>query len=128
MAAGEMLVAGPPGEAVGVVVMVAPGTPGMAVARAEEAELCLLAVSAQARREGIGHALVERCTELAGEKGWRAIALWSRPYQTAAPPPLRIARLPAPARARRDRRERLRPARLPPPLNCINFSSAGWTS
>ena len=84
MAAGRMLVAGPPGEALGVVVMVAPGTPGMAVARDEEAELCLLAVSAQARRSGIGRALVERCTDLAREKNWRAIALWSRPYQTTA--------------------------------------------
>jgi ribosomal protein S18 acetylase RimI-like enzyme len=84
MAAGDVFVAGPAGKAVGVVVMVAPGTPGMAVARDEEAELCLLAVSSQARREGIGRALVERCTDLAREKGWPAIALWSRPYQTAA--------------------------------------------
>jgi ribosomal protein S18 acetylase RimI-like enzyme len=84
MSAGRMLVAGAPGEAVGVVVMVAPGTPGMAVARDEEAELCLLAVASQARRKGIGRALVERCTDLAHEKCWRAIALWSRPYQTAA--------------------------------------------
>ena len=26
----------------------------------------------------------ERCAELARAKGWPAIALWSRPYQTAA--------------------------------------------
>lgn len=84
MAAGEMFVAGPPGKALGVVVMVAPGTPGMAVARDEEAELCLLAVSSRARHRGIGRALVERCTHLVREKGWPAIALWSRPYQTAA--------------------------------------------
>jgi ribosomal protein S18 acetylase RimI-like enzyme len=84
MAAGKMFAAGPPGKALGVVVIVAPGTPGMAVARGEEAELCLLAVSSSARREGIGRALVERCADLAREKDWRAIALWSRPYQTAA--------------------------------------------
>lgn len=84
MAAGRMLVAGPPGEALGVVVLVGPGTPGMAVARGEEAELCLLAVASRARRSGIGRALVDRCHELARESGWRAIALWSRPYQTAA--------------------------------------------
>jgi ribosomal protein S18 acetylase RimI-like enzyme len=84
MTAGEVLVAGSPGKARGVVVIVAPGTPGMAVARGEEAELCLLAVSARARRDGIGRALVERCADLARVKGWRAIALWSRPYQTAA--------------------------------------------
>jgi ribosomal protein S18 acetylase RimI-like enzyme len=84
MAAGEMFAAGSPGEALGVVVMVAPGTPGMAVARDEEAELRLLAVSSRVRREGIGRALVERCTDLAREEGWPAIALWSRPYQVAA--------------------------------------------
>jgi ribosomal protein S18 acetylase RimI-like enzyme len=84
MAAGRMLVAGPPGRALGVVVLVAPGTPGVAIARDEEAELCLLAVSSRARRGGIGRALVERCTDLAREKDWRAVALWSRPYQTAA--------------------------------------------
>jgi ribosomal protein S18 acetylase RimI-like enzyme len=84
IAAGEVLVAGPPDKALGVVVLVAPGTPGMAVAQGEEAELCLLAVSSRARGDGIGRALVERCTDLAREKGWRAIALWSRPYQTAA--------------------------------------------
>jgi ribosomal protein S18 acetylase RimI-like enzyme len=84
MGAGKVLAAGPPGKALGVVVMVAPGTPGMAVARGEEAELCLLAVSSRARRNGIGRGLVERCTDLANEKSWRAIALWSRPYQTAA--------------------------------------------
>ncbi len=81
---GRVFVAGPPGEAVGVVVLVAPGTPGMAVARGDEAELRLLAVSSEERRGGIGRALVERCTDQAREKGWRAIALWSRPYQAAA--------------------------------------------
>lgn len=84
MAAGRMFVAGSPGKALGVIVLVAPGTPGMAVARGEEAELCLLAVSSTERGNGIGRALVERCTDLAGEESWPAIALWSRPYQTAA--------------------------------------------
>jgi RimJ/RimL family protein N-acetyltransferase len=84
MAAGRVLVTGAPGEALGVVVLVAPGTPGMAVARDEEAELRLLAVSPRARRTGIGRALVDRCTDLAREEGWGAIALWSREYQTAA--------------------------------------------
>lgn len=84
MATGGMLVAGAPGEALGVVVLVAPGTPGVAVARGEEAELRLLAVSSTARRQGIGRALVEACADLAREKHWGAIALWSRPYQTAA--------------------------------------------
>jgi ribosomal protein S18 acetylase RimI-like enzyme len=84
IAAGEMLVAGSPDRTAGVVVLIAPGTPGMAVARGEESELCLLAVSARARRDGFGRALVERCTGLAREKDWRGIALWSRPYQTAA--------------------------------------------
>ena len=84
IAAGTMLVTGAPGEALGVVVIVAPETPGMAVARGGEAELRLLAVSPPARRNGVGRALVEACTGLAREEGWGAIALWSRPYQSAA--------------------------------------------
>jgi ribosomal protein S18 acetylase RimI-like enzyme len=84
LAVGTMFATGPLGEALGVVLLVAPGTPGRAVARDEEAELCLLAVSSRARHRGVGRALVEHCTSLAGEKAWPAIALWSRPYQTAA--------------------------------------------
>jgi ribosomal protein S18 acetylase RimI-like enzyme len=69
---------------VGVVALAAPGAPGRAVAEAGEAELSRLVVAASARRLGIGRGLADRCSELAQAAGWNAIALWSRPYQTAA--------------------------------------------
>jgi ribosomal protein S18 acetylase RimI-like enzyme len=72
------------GAVVGVVALVAPGTPDRAVAQVDEAELSRLVVSASVRRLGIGRALVGHCHELARASGWSAIALWSRSYQTAA--------------------------------------------
>jgi len=72
------------GAVVGVVALAAPGTPGRAIAQAEEAELSRLVVSASARRLGIGRALVGHCHELARASEWSAIALWSRRYQVAA--------------------------------------------
>jgi ribosomal protein S18 acetylase RimI-like enzyme len=69
---------------VGVVALMAPGTPGAAVARAGEAELSRLVVVAPARHLGIGRALVAHCSERAEATGWSAIALWSRRYQVAA--------------------------------------------
>ena len=82
-AAAHMLVAERDGEVVGVVALLAPGEPSRAVAVDGEAELARLAVGSGARRHGIGRALTERCAELARTEGWPAIALWSRPYQTA---------------------------------------------
>ncbi len=81
---GHVLVGEAGGAIVGVVALRAPGAPALAVARAGEAELSRLAVSASARRRGIGRALVVRCEEIAHAEGWQAIALWSRPYQGAA--------------------------------------------
>jgi ribosomal protein S18 acetylase RimI-like enzyme len=87
-AAAEVWVAeGEGGEAggpVAVVVLRPPGAPGSAVARAGEAELSRLAVSAAARRRGLGRALVELCGERARALGATAVALWSRPYQAEA--------------------------------------------
>jgi len=80
----QVLVAEREGVVVGVVALAAPGTPGRAVAQADEAELSRLVVAASARRLGIGQALVSHCHELASAAGWSAIALWSRRYQTAA--------------------------------------------
>ena len=71
------------GAVVGVVALLAPGEQGLAVAREGEAELARLVVGSAARRRGIGRALAERCAELVRAEGWEAIALWSRPYQTA---------------------------------------------
>lgn len=82
--ADRLLVAELDGAVAGVVALFAPGTSGRAVAWDEEAELSRLAVRAKVRGQGIGRALAERCTELAREEGWPAIALWSRPYQSAA--------------------------------------------
>lgn len=82
-AAAHMLVAERDGEVVGVVALLAPGEPSRAVAVEGEAELARLVVGSGARRQGIGRALAERCAELARAEGWPAIALWSRPYQTA---------------------------------------------
>jgi len=82
-AAAHLLVAERDGEVVGVVALLAPEEPSRAVAGAEEAELARLVVGSTARRCGIGSDLAERCATLAREQGWKAIALWSRSYQTA---------------------------------------------
>jgi ribosomal protein S18 acetylase RimI-like enzyme len=81
---GRMFVAEREGTVVGIVALAAPGTPDLAIAQGEEAELSRLVVSASARRLRIGRALVGHCHELARGSGWSAIALWSRRYQTAA--------------------------------------------
>jgi ribosomal protein S18 acetylase RimI-like enzyme len=72
------------GEVVAVVALFPPGSPARSVAGPGEAELARLAVAVAARRRGIGRALVEGCAERAPGLGAEAIALWSRPYQTAA--------------------------------------------
>jgi ribosomal protein S18 acetylase RimI-like enzyme len=82
-AATHFLVAELDGAVVGVVALLAPGEPTLAVAREGEAELARLVVGSTARHQGIGRMLANRCTELARREGWRAIALWSRPYQRA---------------------------------------------
>ena len=82
-AAAHLLVAESEGEVVGVVALLAPEEPSRGVAVEGEAELARLVVGSGARRQGIGRALAERCAELARDEGWPAIALWSRPYQTA---------------------------------------------
>lgn len=82
-AATHFLVAELDGAVVGVVALLAPSETSRAVAREGEAELARLVVGAAARRQGIGWALADRCSDLARTKDWPAIALWSRPYQTA---------------------------------------------
>jgi ribosomal protein S18 acetylase RimI-like enzyme len=79
----HFLVAELDGAVIGVVALLAPGDPAAAVAHPDEAELTRLAVSSAARRKGVGRALANRCAELARDRAWRVIALWSRPYQTA---------------------------------------------
>jgi ribosomal protein S18 acetylase RimI-like enzyme len=72
------------GELVAAAAIFPPGAPGRSVADPGEAEFARLAVARRARRQGIARALVEGCDERAREFGAEAIALWSRPYQTAA--------------------------------------------
>jgi ribosomal protein S18 acetylase RimI-like enzyme len=48
-----------------------------------EAEISRLAVTARARRQGVGRALLEHCHEVARARGNRAMVLWSGPHQTA---------------------------------------------
>jgi ribosomal protein S18 acetylase RimI-like enzyme len=84
-AAGMLLVAvDGRGALLGVGAMRPPGSPGLVVARPEEAELGSLAVSVWARGGGVGRALAGRCLELAAATGAARVALWSRPYQVEA--------------------------------------------
>jgi ribosomal protein S18 acetylase RimI-like enzyme len=83
-ARGRPFVAERSGDLVGIVVLCPPGAPGRAVAAVGEAELSRLAVSAAARRRGIGRALAEHCAGQARDCGAAAVALWSRPYQVEA--------------------------------------------
>jgi ribosomal protein S18 acetylase RimI-like enzyme len=83
-AAAHLLVAERDEEVVGVVALLAPDEPPRAIADEGEAELARLVIGSGVRRRGIGRALAERCAELARVEGWPAIALWSRPYQTAS--------------------------------------------
>jgi ribosomal protein S18 acetylase RimI-like enzyme len=68
----------------GAVVLLAPRSPGRAVAEEDEAELARLAVATSDRGKGIGRALTVFCEERARDNGWAAIALWSRPAQVEA--------------------------------------------
>ncbi|HVX33762.1 MAG TPA: GNAT family N-acetyltransferase [Solirubrobacterales bacterium] len=72
------------GEVVAVAALFPPGAPGRSVAGPGEAELARLAVADRARRRGIGRGLVLGATERARTLGAERVALWSRPYQTAA--------------------------------------------
>jgi ribosomal protein S18 acetylase RimI-like enzyme len=72
------------GEVLAVAALFPPGTPGRSVAGPGEAEFARLAVTGRARRQGIARALVEGSGDRARELGAEAVALWSRPYQTAA--------------------------------------------
>jgi ribosomal protein S18 acetylase RimI-like enzyme len=82
-AAMHLLVAERDGAVLGVVALLAPDESARAVALDDEAELARLVVSSAARRQGLGHALANRCTAVARSEDWPALCLWSRPYQRA---------------------------------------------
>ena len=81
--AAHLLVAEADGDVVGIVALLAPNEPSRAIAREGEAELARLVVAATSRQRGIGRMLASECAELARSQDWKAIALWSRRYQTA---------------------------------------------
>jgi ribosomal protein S18 acetylase RimI-like enzyme len=72
------------GEVIGVVALHPPKMWGHAMALPSEAELARLAVAERARRQGVGRALVEHCSDHARALFAVRIVLWSRPYQTDA--------------------------------------------
>jgi len=81
---GEVSVVDGPDGIAGVVALLPPGAPGQAIGGPGEAELSRLAVSAKARRMGIGRALTRLCEQRARAAGWEGIVLWSRPAQIEA--------------------------------------------
>lgn len=84
-ARGEVLVARGAGDAVlGMIVVVAGGSPASRYARSGEAELRLLCVEPRVRRSGIGRALVMAALETARGKGARRAVLWTQSSMSAA--------------------------------------------
>ena len=68
----------------GTVTLVPPGSPARRFATAEELELHLLAVKPDARRRGIGEALVRDALRRAQASGARGVVLWTQPMMDAA--------------------------------------------
>ena len=81
----EVFVADQEGQVVGVVVLAAHGTALASITESSaEEQVCLLAVSAAARRSGVGRALMDVCAARAGKRDCAALVLWTRPPQHAA--------------------------------------------
>ena len=68
----------------GTVTLVPPGSPARRLATPEELELHLLAVRPDARRRGIGEALVRDALRRAQREGARGVVLWTQPTMDAA--------------------------------------------
>lgn len=73
-----------PGPVVGTVTFCPRGSPWCELARAGEGELRMLAVAPEARRRGVGEALVGVCLERSRELGYPALVLSSLPEQVSA--------------------------------------------
>ncbi len=71
-------------QLVGMLVFVSPDSPGRVFAELHECELHLLATAPEARRCGIGRALVAAATEKARREGYERIMLWTQPSMVAA--------------------------------------------
>ena len=76
-ARGTLLTARDPGThtLLGMIVLVAPDGAARQIARGVEAEAQVLAVSPEARRQGVGRALVRALMTLALSRGWRNLVL-----------------------------------------------------
>lgn len=71
-------------DVVGTVTYAEHGAPDAHVAEAGEAEIRMLAVAQDARRRGVGTALVDACIDLARSSGARRVRLSTEPEMTAA--------------------------------------------
>ena len=69
---------------IGTVTLVAPASSARRLATPEEFELHLLAVRPDARRRGIGEALVRDALQRAKAEGARGVVLWTQPTMEAA--------------------------------------------
>jgi len=81
----ELLVAvDPQGTLLGTVTVCAPGSPLAEVSRPDELEFRMLAVSPDARRRGVGEALVTAVLQQAAELGAHRVVLCSAEHMSAA--------------------------------------------
>ena len=83
-ARGEVLAAHDRTDLLGTVTLVAPSSAARRLATREEFELHLLCVRADARRRGIGEALVRAALQRAKAQGARGVVLWTQPTMAAA--------------------------------------------
>lgn len=72
------------GSVLGATILLHPGSGFHQIARKGEREFRLLAVSADARGQGAGEALVRSCIGGCRADGADALVLWTRPVMTAA--------------------------------------------
>ena len=83
-ARGEVLAAHDRTDLLGTVTLVAPSSAARRLATREEFELHLLCVRSDARRRGIGEALVRAALQRAKAEGARGVVLWTQPSMEAA--------------------------------------------
>lgn len=67
-----------------MVIVVGPTSPARQFARASECEMHLLATSPEARRSGIGRALVQAAIDKARSEGFTRMLLWTQSTMLAA--------------------------------------------